>query len=158
MSKKILKLKALVHFMEDSIVNNENDISEYEQYNGKIPLMPCIEITATKRRKMDGTYIDYEYYWCPKIDVENGKIINWPEGNTANVNYKVCDECGINYYEDNKLICNNDNYNYCPDFLCPDEEGYGDYIFMTIEKDGTIIKWNKDKVYDWVEKQKNTNR
>jgi len=30
--------------------------------------------------------------WCPVIDIDDGTILDWPEGVTADIHYKVCDE------------------------------------------------------------------
>ncbi|MBF1490742.1 MAG: hypothetical protein HXN77_09620, partial [Prevotella pallens] len=31
---------------------------------------------------------------------------------------------------------------YVPEVLCPKGEGYGDYIIMTVDKDGFIKDWH----------------
>jgi len=129
----VLKVIAHVRYWEDAEVNgvdeNEND-----------PHIPCRAATEL---------------WCPEIDVNTGRILNWEQGVTASVHYKVCDECEIEYYVGNTLICNNDGYWYCPDFLCPEDNGYGDYIIMDIDGDGYIQGWDVSLVDDWLEEQRN---
>lgn len=81
--------------------------------------------------------------WKPVIDVELGKIINWPAGTKADVHYKVCDS-GNYYLKDSKgntvLSIESD---YVPQILCPKENGYGDYIIMDIDENGVIANWKQ---------------
>jgi hypothetical protein len=80
--------------------------------------------------------------WCPLIDVENGIIINWEKGTTANINIEVD-------YDYRVFECLDENKNILhileervPDSLSPEKEGYGEYIHMTINNEGVINKWN----------------
>ncbi len=114
---KTLKVSAGVRYWEDSKVNGVDD----EQGD----LMPC--------RKGD--------YWCPEIDIETGKILNWEKGKEANISYKVCDDGTY-------ILCDNKGKNivtstneYVPNALCPKNCGYGDYIAMDITGDGIILDW-----------------
>ena len=90
-----------------------------------------------------------EYRWKLTIDAKTGIIKDWPSGVTAKVHYKVCDDCEIDLYKDGEYVCNNDGFYYCPDFLCPDDEGYGDYIIMTIDGNGQIQNWKVSDVEKW---------
>lgn len=78
--------------------------------------------------------------WCPIIDIDTGIIRNWIKGVTANIHYKVCDS-GI--YElldaDGNTIIKDENY--VPSIMCPEGEGYGDYIKMKVNADGQICNW-----------------
>ena len=67
---KYLKVCAHVRYWEDAHVNGmlEDDDN---------PTIPC----------RDG-----KGNWSPLIDLDTGKIIDWPPGNTASTHYKVCDE------------------------------------------------------------------
>ena len=125
-----IHVSAYVRYWEDSEVNGESDVDLYENKNAT-PKMPC----AQKE--------DDEWYWCPEIDVETGKILNWEKGVTAKIHYKVCDEFACVVYDvNNEEVC--DYYEYVPRFMCPQEEGYGDYIIMNINEDGFIeglSKW-----------------
>ena len=112
---KYCQVKAEVRYWEDSEVNGVED------ENGN--LIPC--------RVGD--------LWCPLIDIDNGVIINWEEGKEAKVHYKVCD-AGSYYLQDEQgetILSIEDNY--VPNSLIPGE--YGDYIVMTINKDGVIKEW-----------------
>lgn len=137
---RILKVNAGVRYWEDADINGIPDIEDAdEQY---APKMPCSK------------FIDGEWRWCPEIDASTGKILNWEQGVTADVHYKVCDECEIDYVdEDGNLICNNDGYYYCPRFLCPKENGYGDYIIMDIDENGQILDWDAKEVERWIKEK-----
>ncbi len=82
--------------------------------------------------------------WCPVIDVDNGKIINWTSGVNADVHYKVCD-AGIYELqtdETRELIVRKDGY--VPSCMAPGGHGYGDYIIMNIDGNGMIENWKFD--------------
>lgn len=117
----LIKVSAHVRYWDDGKVNGEYD-------DPKNPKMPCAE----------------GEYWKPVIVAKTGQILNWTKGVEANVHYKVCDECGMTVKHGNvNLIFDED---YVPDFLCPKEEGYGDYIIMDIDKDGFIQNWTKKDI------------
>jgi len=84
--------------------------------------------------------------WNPIIDLETGKIIDWPQVE-ADIYYKVCDE-GEYFLVDGVTIKNRLKYNdeYVPSFLSIGKNGYGDYIIMTIGKDGYIKNWKKPEL------------
>ena len=152
---KRLEIIAHVRHWNDTDVNGVEDIDFYKTLGIGQPLMPCAKQI---KNKPSGVMHSDHWVWNPIIDVEKGLIINWVEGNIANVCYKVYDGCEINAFDaDNNLICNNDGFFYCPDFLCPKEEGFGDYIIMDIDIDGSIRDWNKNKVYEWIKNQINEN-
>ena len=82
--------------------------------------------------------------WCPVIDIDSGKIKDWPEGTTAEVRYKVVDQCGWGIVDETgeEIITVSDEY--VPESLYPKENGYGDYIIMDIDGNGQIQDWNPD--------------
>ena len=63
---KYLAVNAEVRYWEDASVNGVED--------------------------QDGTLIPCRHgdSWRPTIEIDTGKIINWPNGTTANIHYKVC--------------------------------------------------------------------
>lgn len=90
----------------------------------------------------DGTLIPFRDgdNWCPVIDIDTGSIDNWPVGTTAFIHYKVCD-CGIYQLtnSEGKIIKEIDGY--VPKIMCPEENGYCDYIIMNVDENGKINKW-----------------
>lgn len=78
--------------------------------------------------------------WCPVIDIETGIIENWPNGETADVHFKVCD-CGTYcLIDENGVVVKSIENDYVPNKLIPGE--YGDYIIMKIDEEGKIDGWN----------------
>lgn len=115
---KTVQVEAEVRYWEDATVNGVEDVD-----GALIPF-----------RKGD--------LWCPEIDVNTGIILNWPEGVTADVHFKVCD--AGSYYlkdEDGNVVLSIED-NYVPNSLIPGE--YGDYIIMTIDENGKIVEWSKN--------------
>lgn len=114
---KWLSVSAEVRYWEDASVNGVEDAD-----GTLIPL-----------RKQDA--------WEPWIDVDTGKIKNWPKGTTADIHYKVCD-AGIYSLLDNigDTLFTAENC-YVPTCLCPEEQGFGDYIIMKIDGEGQIQGW-----------------
>ena len=90
--------------------------------------------------------------WCPVIDIETGKILNWEQGKTGNVYYKVCDDGNYKLLDENDNIVVDKNC-YVPDFLAIDDSGYGDYIIMTIDENGNIQRWKKNGIQEWSNKK-----
>lgn len=81
--------------------------------------------------------------WAPLIDIDTGCVVDWPEGTTASVHYKVCDE---GRYELLDAGCNVITAidGYVPRIMCPKESGHGDYVIMDIGADGRIANWRID--------------
>lgn len=81
--------------------------------------------------------------WCPIIDVDNGRIINWI-GQDAEIHYKVCDAGTYQLVDkDGNIHLEIDNY-YVPSCMCPGGDGYGDYIIMNVDDLGNIENWDTD--------------
>lgn len=124
-------------YLEDAKIklpdNNKfvQDISFEEQREGKDSMMPLMH------------HFGDEYHWIFKIDVDNGCILNWVKGVEADVYYKVCDQGGYTFYnENNDEILDYDGY--VPNILSIDDEGWGDYVSMTIDGDGNIVEWKEN--------------
>ena len=116
---KTLLVRAGVRYWEDATVNGVED------EEGK--LIPC--------RTGDN--------WCPEIDIENGIITNWIKGIEANIHYKICDDGTYTLCdENNTAVLIKDGY--VPDIMCPEGEGYGDYIIMHVDENGKISNWKTD--------------
>lgn len=116
---KTLEVFAGVRYWEDSIINEDKD-------NESGDLVPC---------KVDDN-------WCPVIDIETGVILNWEKGKTAEIHYKVCDQCSWGLKDiDGRLIFKSEG-DYVPKTLYPQGDGFGDYIIMNVNEYGVIDKWN----------------
>lgn len=132
----IVKVVAHVRYWEDGEIDGVDD-------DPGNPKMPCVA----------GVFCDSEkWYWCPIIDVETGQIMNWEKGLEASIHYKVCDECGLTIMKGDNVLY--DDEDYVPEFLCPKEEGYGDYIIMDIDKEGYIKDWRKTDVIEFLDTAK----
>lgn len=84
---------------------------------------------------------DYAYYWRPVIDLDKGRVLNWPKDIEAKLCYKVVDEFVCILQDDNgNQVAEYDDY--VPRCMQLDEEGYGDYIYITIDSEGYIKNWD----------------
>lgn len=133
---RTIQVSAHIRYWEDGVVNGEDDI-DIEGCEDAKPKMPLAQ-------KISG-----EWFWMPEIEIETGRILNWPEGTTASIHYKVCDEFGCTVYDvDNEVV--KDYEGYVESFMCPKQAGYGDYIIMDIDSDGFIDGWSKWDVADFL--------
>ena len=134
---KYLKIDVGPRYWEDSSIkfteDFEDDISWNEQKDGAKPKIPFAVYNdeAAKNRKSDS------YRWFLTIDLDNMKILDWPEGVSARVFYKVCDDGTYYLLDCDKNIVAERNC-YVPEILSYIENGYGDYIDMFIETDGSL--------------------
>lgn len=114
---KYLKVEAEARYWEDGTVNGTPDDDDN-------PTIPC---------RSNGC-------WAPVIDLDAGKIENWPGGTTADVHYKVCDAGRYALLDEgrNEIVAID---GYVPEIMCPGGRGYGDYIIMSIGPDGQIADW-----------------
>lgn len=116
---KYLLAEVGARYWEDTEVNGVEDV------NGD--LIPC----------RDGEY------WKPLIDIETGMILNWEKGKTAKVHYKSCDDNLFKLLDaDKNVIATKEGYTI--DMVCPAEQGYGDYVIMSINEDGLIEDFKAD--------------
>jgi hypothetical protein len=83
------------------------------------------------------------------IDLNNGKVLNWKDGFCLKTHYKVCDDSEYIFLDkDTEEVVNiTKEYNqyYVPDFLSLEDEGYGDYVYLNINGDGTIEHFERMK-------------
>jgi len=95
----------------------------------------------------DGTLMPFRNgdLWVPTIRLSDGKVTDWPEGMTARVHYKVCDEGEYWLRSASRRLFKCRDY-YVPDsYLCHGDEGYGDYIILNIGPDGIIKDWQEPR-------------
>lgn len=144
-----IAVDAKVRYWEDSTVNGERDIDFYESKGEGEPKMPCAE--KIKEKPRENIYSDH-WRWRPVIDIESGRITNWTAGTEARVHYKVCDEFSCTLLDKNgkKVLSYED---YVPAFMYPQEDGWGDYIIMSIDKEGRIESWNPQHVISFVQEE-----
>ena len=129
-----------VRYWEDSKVDGVDDISYEEQKEGAKPRMPLAAENPDARHK------DEKYRWVIKIDIETGNLVGWPNGVTADVVYKVCDD-GLYWLEDENGNEIHKIDSYVPMLFDFVDESFGDYITMTIKEDGHIKEWyNEDRL------------
>ncbi len=79
-------------------------------------------------------------YWCPRIHIETGQIMNWKQGTTADIHYKSCDDNEFQLFDINGNLIKQIE-GYVIDTMCPIGEGYGDYVKMKVDQDGYIDDW-----------------
>ena len=117
-----IRVAAEVRYWEDADVNGEPDTKD----GSFIPLR-------------DGTF------WTPIIDLETGRVRDWPEGTSADIHYKVCDagEYAL-LAPDGSVVAERNGY--VPDMLAVGESGYGDYIILKIGADGLIAGWKPPSI------------
>ena len=92
--------------------------------------------------------------WEPVIDVNNGIVIDWPQGTEAKFHFKICDAGSYHLLDrQSNVILSIDN-NYVPSGLCHGDRGFGDYIIFNVNKDGSIVGYsNCIDVDDWIESE-----
>lgn len=82
--------------------------------------------------------------WVARIELATGIIVGWPNGTTAKLHYKVCD--AGEYWlsdRDGHRIAKWDGC-YVPDkFLCHGDDGFGDYIILTVDGTGAILGYRR---------------
>lgn len=86
--------------------------------------------------------------WKIRLDLAAGRIAGWPQGTTARIHYKVCDQG--EYWLSDAIGTRIAKWrgHYVPDsFLCHDG-GFdsGDYIIMNVSEDGTIEGYRQPRI------------
>ena len=80
--------------------------------------------------------------WLSVVDIETGKIIDWPQGEEREYYWKICDAGSYYLLDANKQILLSIIQNYVPNNLLPGE--YGDYLDLKINGEGVITNWLKN--------------
>lgn len=119
--------------------SNEEDIKEVsEDFRNNIPFVEKKDIGHGK-----------DYYWNLIIDIDTGKVENWPKDFCIETWFKVCDD-GLYQIldENNNIIWDSVEFQdyYVPKFLSIGSEGYGDYIYIDINGDGYIKDWEDEAI------------
>lgn len=85
--------------------------------------------------------------WCPVIRLSDGMVMDWPQGTTADIHFKVCDQGQYWLLDAERNRSAKWKSDYVPDdFLCPTESGFADYIILRIGADGMIDGWKQPVV------------
>lgn len=132
---KYIHLDVGVRYWEDASINGEPD--EY----GEIPFRFGVP------DEHGNVPIRFGDRWKPVIDFNTGEVIGWPKEDniTAEIHYKVCDD-GIYTLTDAELTKMAVLEDYVPEFLDIGDNGFGDYIIMTIGSDGFIHNWKMPEI------------
>jgi hypothetical protein len=126
---KFLRARCGVRYWEDGEVNGVTDADGSR--------IPCREGTAADNDRLGGGN------WRPVIDLASGIIEGWPAGTTASIHYKVCDDGDYELLDETRNVVKAID-GYVPSIMCPEGDGYGDYVIMQIAADGTIANWRVD--------------
>lgn len=81
--------------------------------------------------------------WCPTIMLATGQILDWPQGATAALHYKVCDDGRYSLLTPTGDVASTID-GYVPKIMCPGGAGYGDYVIMSIDENGIVDGWEAD--------------
>lgn len=114
---KFLKVSLEPRYWEDAFLNGAPD------REGHMPL-----------RSLDE--------WVAVIELDTGRVLEWPMGCQANLQYKVCDS-GL-YWLLNQDMTEIARWTgvYVPsDYLCTGRSGTGDYLGIEIGSQGLIRNW-----------------
>lgn len=140
---KYIQVDAGVRYWQDSTVNGIRDTDCDDTYNA--PTIPCAEYVGKQNLINSGE----DWRWRPLIDIEIGQVVNWRKGVTANLHYKVCDDFYCDILDEDKGVIASYN-GYVPNVMCPSDDGYGDYIIMSIDDNGFILNWNKWSILELI--------
>lgn len=85
-------------------------------------------------------------WWKGTIDINTGKILEWPLGESGEFYLKVVDEGSYYLLDENQKIVASIKQDYVPNQLLPPTDGYGDYVDFEIDVNGIITNWYKKPV------------
>lgn len=82
-------------------------------------------------------------WWKGTIEINTGKILEWPLGQVGEFYLKVVDEGSYYLLDENQKIVASIEQNYVPNQLLPPNDGYGDYVNFKIDENGIVTNWYK---------------
>lgn len=138
-------------FSKDNGETWEKDFEDDDNFDDYVKSqLPCMKEVTYKKRSIwsniESTMTRQD--WCPVIDVNEGKVLDWTPGFVLRTHFKVCDQ-GIyvysNYDESQQIVSIDCDLYYVPNWLEDFDDGYGDYMYIQINGDGTIENWDKLK-------------
>ena len=122
---RFLQVYTPIKYYEDTMVNGAADTKED-------PSIPCIQDNGI---------------WAPLIDLESGKILNWKDGATASIFYKVKDSGEYDLLDEAfEVVVHRESY---VPVILQDPSGDSDYISLLVGEDGTIINFRNNKLEDF---------
>ena len=77
--------------------------------------------------------------WNVIVDIDTGKIRDWPQGEEREYYWKICDAGSYHLLDEDERIQLSINNNYVPNNLLPGE--WGDYLDLKINGEGVITNW-----------------
>lgn len=116
-------------------------------------IVPCVIKKDIGYREND--------YWELVIDLDEGRVLNWPKGFCIKTHFKVCDDGEYVFLDENmnELINITKQYEqyYVPDFLSLEDTGYGDYVYINIDGDGKIehFNWMEEEICEYFDNIEN---
>ena len=113
-----LTIYALPVSWADTLVNGINDTPDGDN-------IPC---------KFGGT-------WCPVIEIDTGRILNWKKGTTASIHYKLPGALGYEVADEYGKIIVDTIVSSVPKTLSIGTNGYKNTIIMNIVENGMIQDW-----------------
>jgi len=116
-----LSVNAPVRYPEDNIINRDPSLKEVHD-----------------DEELPG--LDHGM-WRALIRLEDGEVMGWPQGTRAELNIKVVDSGTYYLQDEDQVTIYSREENYVPDCLSIDSNGYGDYIYITIQGNGRILNW-----------------
>lgn len=84
--------------------------------------------------------------WNVSIDIDSGKILDWPPGKEWDLHLTVKDGGTYILYDTRGIVVATLENEYVPHGLIPGD--YGDVIRLKIRKDGTITNWHQNPNLD----------
>jgi hypothetical protein len=80
--------------------------------------------------------------WQPEVRLDDGQIIDWPQGMIASIHLKICDDGQYFLIDENNQQFAKWRGDYVPNgILSIGDQGYGDYIIFKVAADGKILGW-----------------
>ncbi len=122
-----------VRYWEDAAVNGLKECND-------APTIPL-------RTIINNRYGKDQEYWNIKVNIETGKILDWPHGTVASVHYKVCDDCYFTLFDKNMEVMKKVE-SYVPSAIDLYNDSFGDYIIFDIDEEGMIQDWRQPSQQD----------
>jgi len=145
---RYLKATMGVRYYVDCEYSTDNGKTWYKNFEDTEEESERIKKLTPRVVKNDIGYGVNDYFELI-IDLNNGKVLNWTDGFCLKTHYKVCDDGEYIFFnkEGKEVVDITKEYNqyYVPDFLSLEDEGYGDYVYLNINGEGTIEHFERMK-------------